>query len=184
MHRLVLCVALLIAALAPPRLVAAESAGGRVLMTVVGAITQTNRGPFDSFRDALLGKYVEGFDKAHGFDQAALDTLPQASTTLSYGNWDGQPHVFSGPPLAAVLEAAGATGTKVSVMAVDGYFADFGMDVVQESSMILATRMDGQLLPVGGFGPTWLVFEPGMVPGLAGDKDDSLVWAVILITVQ
>lgn len=180
MPRFLLSLALLLAVAAPPAL--AEQ--GRTLMTVTGAITQANRPSFDSFRDALLGKYVEGFDKAHAFDQAALDALPQGSLTLAYGNWDGQPHSFTGPTLAAVLEAAGATGTKVSVMAVDGYFADFGLDVVQESGMLLATRMDGELLPVGGLGPTWVVFPPGTVPGLKGDSDSGLVWAVILITVQ
>jgi hypothetical protein len=44
--------------------------------------------------------------------------------------------------------------------------------------------MDGALLPVGGFGPTWVVFEPGSVPGLDGKDDGGLVWAVILVTVQ
>jgi len=181
MQRLALGLALLLALCAGGPLAAEETRG---LLTVTGRIQETNRGPFDPFRDALLGRVSSGFDRAFQVDQATLDALPQATLTLSYANWDGQPHVFTGPPLAALLERLGATGGKVSVVAADGYAVEHGMDVVQESGMLLATRMDGSLLPLGGFGPAWLVFEPGSVPGVAGDSDEGLVWAVILVTVE
>jgi hypothetical protein len=180
MRRLLLALALLLAL--PPAALRAED--GRTLVTVVGAIGQTNRGPFDPFQDALLGNLAEPFERAFAFDAAALAALPQGRLTLSYPNWDGAGHVFTGPLLAGLLAAVGATGQTVSVMAVDGYLAEFTPAEIAAAGMVLATAMDGRPLAIGGHGPAWLVFPPGSVPRLPGPKDDGLVWAVILIGVQ
>ncbi len=180
MRRLLLAVVLLLAL--PP--VALRAEGGPTLVTVVGAIEQTNRGPFDAFEDALLGNFADPFERAYAFDAAALAALPQGSLTLSYPNWDGASHVFTGPLLAGLLDAVGATGQSISVMAVDGYLAEFTPAEIAAAGMVLATAMDGRPLAIGGHGPAWLVFPPGAVPRLPGPNDDGLVWAVILIGVK
>lgn len=178
MRRLLACLFLVL-------LPTAALAEGPTLVTVVGAIETTNRPGLDPFRDALLANITDPFEKAHAFDAAALAALPQQSMTRGAKNWDGE-HSFSGPRLADVLAAAGATGSKVSVVALDGYYADFTLREVTDSGMLLATAMDGEPLALGGRGPTHIVFQPGSVASLAadGEGDAGLVWAAVLIIVQ
>jgi len=46
-----------------------------VLLTVVGEIVETNRGPFDAFTDSMIGLYAEPFEKAYSFTLADLRAL-------------------------------------------------------------------------------------------------------------
>lgn len=180
LRRLPLLFALLL--LAAPPLKAQEGPG---LVTVIGAIETSNRGPFDSFSDALLETLTEPFETAYVFDWAALAALPQESRKLAYENWKGRDHTLSGPRLDALLAAVGATGDSVTVTALDGYAATFTRAEIASSGMLLAIRMDGQPLALGGRGPAWLALPPGSLPSLGDGKSDSgLVWAVVLITVD
>ena len=83
--------------------------GGPTLLTISGAITQSNRGALDATIDQMMGKHGVQFSRAHSFDAAALQRLPAVSirTTLEY---DNQLHQLSGPLVATVLGAAGANG--------------------------------------------------------------------------
>lgn len=178
MRRLFACLLLLL-------LPSAALAEGPGLVTVVGAIEQTNRGPFEAFRDALFANITEPFERAYQFDAAALAALPQQSLTRGSTAWSGE-HAFAGPRLADVLAAVGATGGKVTVVALDGYYAEFTLEEVRASGMLLATAMDGAPLPLGGRGPAYVVFAPGSVASLAADGqgDKGLVWAAVLIVVE
>src|SRR5262245_28747820 len=94
--------------------------GGPALLTVTGAISKTNRGPFNAVLDQMMGKQKLAFDKAHAFDFAQLAAMPAVTIkpTLEY---DQKPHELRGPLLSTVLQAAGATGGKLAMRAIDGY---------------------------------------------------------------
>ena len=88
----------------------------------------------------------------------------------------------SGPGLADVLKAAGASGKTILVQAVDGYAPEFTDEDVARDKLILALEADGKPLPLGGQGPLWLLGPPD---SFAGQEDDGgLAYAVIRIDVQ
>lgn len=165
---------------------AASAEGGSALVTVVGQIEKPNRGPMDPFTDELFAKLVDPFDKARAFDLADLQALPQHEMTVTYPEWEGVSHSFRGPLVGDVLAVAGATGTKVMVMAVDGYFADYERAVLEKAGFILALSVDGQPLGLGGHGPTWLMVSPDIEPAFADGQPSlaGLAWAVIYLQVD
>ena len=50
--------------------------------------------------------------------------------------------------------------------------------------VILALEADGKPLSIGGMGPLWLVFPPGVVPGDDRSSDAGLAWSVFHITLK
>jgi len=150
-----------VAALAPatPSIAANASAGGPVLLTVSGAVGKSNRGALDPALDQMMAKHKIQFDKAWTFDAAALQRLPAVTIkpTLEY---DAKVHALQGPLLETVLQAAGvAPGASVmlGLRAVDGYNVAVSLADARRYRMIVATRLDGRTLPLGGLGPQWAV---------------------------
>lgn len=162
---------------------AASRAEDAVAVTVTGAVGKPNRPPFDAFSDGFFDHYGITFDKAHAFSRRDLVRLGMRRIVLSYPNWS-KPITFRGPRLAAVLAAAGATGAKLSVQALDGYLAEFPGTFAAKDQVILAVEADGHPLGIGGRGPAWLVFPPGTKAGQETDSDAGLVWAVFHIKVE
>lgn len=149
-----------------PAQAASRPAAGPALLTLSGAIGRSNRGPVDAALERLFIKHGVRFERAWAFDAAALQALPavEIRPTLEY---DAQPHRLSGPLLAQVLAAAGvppqAEGQLV-LRALDGYAVQLALADVRRWRMLLATRLDGQPLPLGGLGPQWAVFDADRLP--------------------
>jgi hypothetical protein len=97
---------------------AAKASTSPALLTVTGNITKTNRGPFDAVLDQMMAKQKLAFDKAHAFDFAALAALPAVTIkpTLEY---DKKQRALTGPLLATVLQACGATGSELAMRAIE-----------------------------------------------------------------
>ena len=136
----------------------AKAPSGPTLLTISGAITQSNRG--------ALGKHGIQFDKAFALDAAALARMPAVTIkpTLEY---DSKPHTLKGPLLTTVLAAAGvAAGSPVQLglRAVDGYNVNISMADAQAYRMIVATHIDGQPMALGGLGPQWAVYDADVLP--------------------
>lgn len=165
---------------------AALAEGGPALITVSGAIDKPNRGPLDPLLDATVARFVESFERAHAFDLADLQALPQHAMTVSYADWSGASHSFEGPLMADVLAAAGATGTKAIVIGLDGYSGEFDVAVLEKAGFILALKMDGQPLAVGGLGPAWLMVSPDAEAAFSDGKPtmSGLVYAAFHIAVE
>lgn len=154
-----------------------------VLVTVTGAVDKANRGGRDDFADALFVVHDIAFDKARAFTRLDLAALGQRDTTVAYDGWP-RPASVRGPRLADVLAAAGAprAGTVI-VQALDGYSYTLPLELAEATpDMILAIEADGKALSIGGRGPTWLVFPPGLLPGQEGDH--GLVWAAFHLRVD
>jgi hypothetical protein len=160
---------------------------GPTLLTVTGAITKTNRGSFDGVLDQMMAKQKLVFDKAHAFDFAALAAMPAVTIkpTLEY---DGKPHELRGPLLSTVLQAAGATGSKLAMRAVDGYAPVISAADAQKYRFIVATHLDGQTMPLGGLGPLWAVYEADKFADMAAkplaDRFANCPWGMYHIDVQ
>ena len=144
----------------------AKAPSGPTLITISGAITQSNRGALDTTIDQMMGKHGIQFDKAFALDAAALARMPAVTIkpTLEY---DSKPHTLKGPLLTTVLAAAGvAAGSPVQLglRAVDGYNVNISMADAQAYRMIVATHIDGQPMALGGLGPQWAVYDADVLP--------------------
>jgi len=176
------------AALLPAR--AAAPGNGPALLTVTGAITQANRGPFDPVKDQMMHKQKLSFDKAHAFDYAALTALPAVTIkpTLEY---DGKPHTLRGPLLLDVMKAAGAQpgdNAKLVLRAIDGYAASITVAQARAQRYIVATHLDGAPMPLGGLGPLWAVYDADKVAEMASkplsDRYGLCPWGLYHVDVQ
>lgn len=112
---------------------------GEALLTVSGAITQPNA------------------DGALVLDQALIDSLPQHEFTTST-IWTEGKATYSGVLLRDLLAVAGATGTTVTLTALNDYQITMPAADAAEDGPILATRVDGKPMSVRDKGPVWLVY--------------------------
>jgi hypothetical protein len=175
--RLLVALAALFALSAP---LSAQDGGGAVL-TVTGDIANINRGRFDQFHDGFLNYHGKTFEKAFEFDRAAIAALPQQSITANAEPWSAAVKM-SGPKLADVLGAAGATGKPITVYAMDGYGAAMTIDQIAARDWVLAMSADGKPLGIGGRGPLWLAYDTGDGKATA-EEEGAWVWSVFHIEV-
>jgi len=166
---------------------AAKPVTSPALLTVTGNITKTNRGPLDAVLDQMMAKQKLAFDKARGFTFAELAGLPAVTIkpTLEY---DQKRHALTGPLLATVLQACGATGSKLAMRAIDGYAPTISLGDAQKYRFIVATHLDGRPMPLGGLGPLWAVYEADSFPEMAAKPVDQRFalcpWGLYHIDVQ
>ena len=158
-------------------------AEGPVLLTVTGAITETNRGPVDPELDKLFVFNEVSFEKAKEFDLSDLEKLPQAVVHADFPK-GGAETEFSGPLLEDVLAAAGAAGEKVTVRAMDGYSVEVPLEEMVGKGAVVALERDGKALGIGGFGPTQIVFPRRERADLADMPDDWWIWQIYHISVE
>ena len=159
-------------------------AGGPVLLTVAGAIENANRGPVDPFADGFFAFHEIAFERAVEFDLAALEALGMHQARARYPNWPGL-STFEGPLLADVLAAAGAGGSSLRAVALDGYASDIALADLEKYRVLLALKRDGRYLGIGGRGPAWIVYPREDHPELQAAPDDAgLAWAVFVLMVE
>ncbi|MCA8880145.1 MAG: hypothetical protein KDA73_09350 [Rhodobacteraceae bacterium] len=156
---------------------------GPVLVTVAGAITDPNLGPETPDRLTLLSRLDVTYEAAVGFDAGMLAALPQVDVATVYPGSD-RPATFTGPRLAAVLEAAGAGGRMALPMGLDGYQVEISADLIAAHDPILATRLDGAPMAIGGLGPAMVVFPEVADPELTEELDSLEVWSTFFIATQ
>jgi hypothetical protein len=169
---------------------ARPAAGGPALLTVTGAIVNSNRGPFDPVLDQMMHKQGLSFSKAHAFNYADLLQLaPQTiRPTLEY---DGKPHTLRGPLLLDVLARAGATvgdRTVLVLRAVDGYNVELTGAQARTRRVLVATHIDGKPMPLGGLGPLWAVIDADRIPEMAAlplaQRFAACPWALYHVEVR
>jgi hypothetical protein len=182
--------AALAAVAAPGAAQASPTERGPALLTVTGAITKTNRGPFNPAIDQMMHKQNVSFQRAFTFDFAELARL-DARTIHPTIEYDARPHQLRGPLLSDVLAQAGAQGgdqAKVLLRAVDGYAAEMTVKQARAHGFIVATHLDGQPIPLGGLGPLWVVYDADRVPEMAGktlaQRFAGCPWGLYHIDVQ
>lgn len=112
---------------------------GPVVLTVSGRIASTN----------VDGKAM--------FDLAMLDGLEQ-HTTITETPWHDGTQRFSGVLISSLLKAIGARGSEVTVTALNAYFADIPMTDFSHDPVILASRINGELLSVRDKGPLFVIY--------------------------
>ena len=139
---------------------------GPVLLTVTGAITNTNNGG------------------QADFDRAMLESLGLTDLTTSTPYTDGKP-TFRGVNMGKVLDAAGATGHKLHAAAVNGYQIELDADEMRRYPILLALEQDGQALRLRDRGPLWIILPSDQYPEFAADSQNfKSIWQLRSIDVQ
>lgn len=162
----------------------AQDAGDPVIVTVTGAIDNTNRGRFNAETDVFFNFHDLDFENAHAFTRSDLAALGMHEITLAYEEeWTGE-RTFRGPAVADVLAAAGATGDTVTLRALDGYGLELDRAMLEGGNFILALESDGEALGIGGFGPSWLVYPREDWTHETIAANSGLIWSVFHIDVE
>ncbi|MBI1385429.1 MAG: hypothetical protein GC150_11010 [Rhizobiales bacterium] len=157
-------------------------ADGGALVTVIGEISQPNRGPLDPFMDAFLKFNDKQFDRAFVLDRSALLALPQRSIRANAEGWPAAV-AAEGPLVRDVLAASGASSkASVSFVALDGYAASLSAEELAAEDWVLAISVDGKPIGIGGRGPAWLMHDTGEA-AISAEAEAKWVWSVYLIVV-
>lgn len=131
----------------PSGALALERPAGEPVLTITGHIGQANAG------------------NSATFDLAMLEKLDGRKATMETP-WTTGKTEFSGPYLRAVLAAAGASGRKLVVRALNDYASEIPFEDAEKLDTILAVRMNGAEMSVREKGPVFLIYP--------FDKDKSL----------
>ncbi|WP_164064079.1 molybdopterin-dependent oxidoreductase [Serratia marcescens] len=112
-----------------------------------------------SFTLEVAGKIDNVTDpvkKSYLFTDKQLLAMPVRSITTST-SWTPQ-RKFEGISVADILERVGAKGETLTFYALNDYYIDVPLSDVTKYNMILAYRMDGEMLKLRNFGPLFLVY--------------------------
>lgn len=139
---------------------------GEVILSVSGKVSRTNNaGRADFDRDMLVA-------------------LGQRETRTRH-SWADGVTVFEGVPLAAVLDAVGATGGKIRAVAINNYAVELDVAEVRKYPVILAMKADGQELRRRDRGPLWVVYPRDSFPELADEKHNfKWIWQLRTLEIQ
>jgi hypothetical protein len=113
---------------------------GKVVLSISGLISNTNNG-----------------DKAE-FDMPMLEGLGTISWTTRTP-WYKDPVTFSGVPMSKLLDVVGAKGTSLTVTALNDYATDIPFEDFKTHPVMLATKRDGNYMPVRDKGPLFIVYN-------------------------
>ena len=116
-----------------------EAPAGRVILTVSGAIENTNSGG--------------GAD----FDRAMLVRIgTRALTTVT--PWTEGEVTFEGVLASDLMKAVGASGGAVRAIALNDYTVEIPFSDLVEGDVLLALTLDGEPMRVRDKGPIWIIY--------------------------
>lgn len=136
---------------------------GKVVLTVSGNITN---------------------GEAMDFTITELEALGTASITTS-SPWETDAVTFEGVPMAALMQAVGATGDNVAVLALNKYRTELPMADFTDHGVILASRKNGEPMPISDKGPLFVVYPFDEKPELNNEIYHSRsAWQVRSIVIE
>lgn len=139
---------------------------GTEILRITGKIDRKNQG------DAAV------------FDREMLNNLPQQRLE-TYTDWTEGVQVFEGPPLADVLEAVRANGTKIRAFAINDYSAIMPLSDAKEYSVLLALRHNGEAMSVRKNGPIWIIYPKlGADTSEPSPHNEKSVWQLNRLNIE
>ncbi|HEX2137563.1 MAG TPA: molybdopterin-dependent oxidoreductase [Microvirga sp.] len=133
---------------------------GRVILQMKGHVERTN-----------AGDRVE-------LDLAMLEAIGVSKLQTTTAWTDGQP-TFEGVLLRDLLKHVGAAGKTVTAVAINDYKVEIPAADFDKYPVILAYKMNGELLKVRDKGPLWIVYPQDEFPELKNKATQTKwVWQV------
>lgn len=118
---------------------ALEQPKGKIILSITGKIGEKNA------PDAAV------------FDVAMIEKLPQQNFSAQTP-WSKSPIRFTGPLLRDLLAAVKASGSSIKAVAINDYQTVIPLSDAAKFDMIVAYKMDGELIPVRTKGPLFIVY--------------------------
>lgn len=139
---------------------------GEVVLTVSGHISQRNTA------------------NAAEFDLDMLRALP-VHQFATKNPWKDPVMTYAGPSLRSLLEAVGAQGKSLRLVAMDKYEASVPMDDVARFNPVLALRVDGKPLTLRTLGPIQMMYPFDQYPEINIELySGRAVWQLQRIVVE
>jgi len=138
---------------------------GRVLLTVSGAISESNS------------------DGAAMFDREMMQSLDWQEIETYTSFTTGQ-QAFAGPTLSSLLEAVGASGSVLTATAVNDYAIEIPISHADAHDVILAMDMNGKPMRVRDKGPIWVVYPLSETDAEKKPFDNQMIWQLDRLSVQ
>lgn len=139
--------------------------GGKPILSISGRIARSSDGD------------------AAQFDRPMLEAIGMTCFVTSCP-WYGSPVRFEGVPMARLMEAVGASGAKVTAVALDDYSTEIPMADFTTYGVILALKRDGKYMSVQDKGPLFIVYPYDSAPELQTRKFYSRsAWQVAQLVV-
>jgi len=184
-HRIAaLGIALLLGLAAPTaRAAELETPEGAVVVTVAGTIQNTNRGPFDPQTDLFLKYHGRSFTQAAAFDRAMLEALGLYEVEVSIPGWPAPVRV-EGPRLKDLVTAVGGAGSRITLLALDGYASEISWAELEALDWIVGINQDGHDLGLGQRGPLWVVYTYADGRPLTAEDELRWPWAAFYIEIN
>jgi hypothetical protein len=91
------------------------------------------------------------------FDREMLEQMGVTKVQTSTPWTDGQP-VFEGVLMRELLKRVGASGHTITAVALNDYKVKLPTSDFEKYPIILAYKMDGQVLKVRDKGPLWIIY--------------------------
>jgi hypothetical protein len=91
------------------------------------------------------------------FDREMLETIGVTKVQTSTPWTDGRP-VFEGVLMRELLKRVGANGSNITAVALNDYKVTLPISDFENYPIILAYKMDGQVLKVRDKGPLWIIY--------------------------
>jgi len=120
---------------------------GVPILTVGGKISRTNDGAFARFDRQML----------QGLGTATIRTKTP---------WYDEVVEFEGVPMDRLMEEIGASGTEVTVTALNDYQTTIPLEDFERFGVILAMKRDGKDMPIRDKGPLFIVYPYDSDPEL------------------
>jgi len=103
----------------------------------------------------VSGKVTNG--EAVDFTLAELEALGIASITTS-SPWEAEAVSFEGVSMVVLLQAVGATGDTAAILALNKYRTEVPVSDFIDHGVILASRKNGEPMPISDKGPLFVVY--------------------------
>ncbi len=143
-----------------------EDPQGSVVLTVTGNVQNTNR------------------EHVAAFDLAMLDQLPQHSVNTTTP-WFDKPKTFTGPLARDVLKLLEAHGTNARAVALNDYHIDIPTRDFDNFDVILATRIDGEILSIRDKGPLFIIYPFDEIPETRNEVYfQRCIWQLVQVIVE
>jgi hypothetical protein len=164
--RLAALSALLVLAAGVPAMAEIAPPKGEVILTINGAIAQTNS------------------PDGATFDMEMLQALPASGFETS-SNWTVGKNRFDGVPLKALLDAVGAKGGTITATALNNYSVQIPIEAIEDNAPIVAYHIDGQTFSRRDKGPLWIVFPYDAGPEYQTELVYGWsIWQLAILTVE
>ncbi|MEO0003830.1 MAG: hypothetical protein RLZZ22_1522 [Pseudomonadota bacterium] len=130
-------------------------AGSSLLLTRPGLAQ--DGAPTDRKLLTISGKLGARTSGKVAFDLARLEALPQHSFTTQTP-WQDKPVQFTGPLLRDVLASVKAQGSQLKAIALNDYKVSIPVSDTLRFDVVLALRINGELIAVRNKGPLFVVY--------------------------